>query len=458
MSRVLIIDDDAHLRGAIRDVLLARRHMVYEAGDGEEGLARVAEQSPDIILLDLELPRLHGLEVLRRVRQANGPPVIVMTMLTDVGPAIEAEKLGAASYVVKPIDFEALVLHVERLRNQQLADQELLHLREQKSYQHIVGASPPMTALFNVLRELAPIDVSTVLVTGESGTGKDVVARALHSGGVRAHAPFIEVDCAALPETLFESTLFGHERGAFTDAKTMKRGLFEIAAAGTIFLDEIGEVPLAAQAKLLRSLENRRFKRVGGVADIPLQAAIVAATNRDLAREVAAGRFREDLYFRLNVFPIALPPLRHRGNDIVVLAEHFVQTLSPRIGRKAMSLADDTKAALLGYSWPGNVRELKNAIERALILTKSSIVARGALPGEVQSSAVRIDARQRFLLPEDGVNLDELERDLLQQALVRANGNRSQAARLLGISRHALTYRMKQLPAGTVLTSADDDD
>lgn len=452
MIRVLIVDDDQVLRGAIRDVLVAHRHIVDEAGDGEQALARIAETSPDIVLLDLELPRLHGLEVLRRVRASNGPPVIVMTMLTDVAPAIEAEKLGAVTYIVKPLDFDELVLHVERLRDQIYESQELLHLRSKKAWDQIVGASPPMTQLFEVLRELAPIDVSTILVCGESGTGKDVVARALHNGGVRAGAPFIEVDCAALPETLFESTLFGHERGAFTDAKTMKRGLFEIAGAGTIFLDEIGEIPPAAQAKLLRSLENRRFKRVGGVTDIPLSAAVVAATNRDLQKEVAAGRFREDLYFRLNVFPIALPPLRQRGDDVVLLAEHFVRTLGPRIGRKDVSLSDDTLAALRAYAWPGNVRELKNTIERALILTRGATIERSVLPGELQHhSGVMLQRKQRFLLPEEGVDLEELERDLLQQALARAQGNRTQAAKLLGISRHALAYRMKQGAAG------DDD-
>ena len=448
MIRVLIVDDDPLLRAAIREVLTARRHLVDEAADGEQALARIAESPPDIVLLDLELPRLHGLEVLRRVRRSHGPPVIVMTMLTDVAPAVEAEKLGAVTYLVKPIDFDALVLHIERLRDHILEAQELQHLRGQKSYEQIVGASPPMTSLFDVLRELAPIDVSTILITGESGTGKDVVARALHSGGVRGRAPFIEVDCAALPETLFESTLFGHERGAFTDAKAMKRGLFEIAAAGTIFLDEIGEVPLAAQAKLLRSLENRRFKRVGGVTDIPLAAAIVAATNRDLANEVAAGRFREDLWFRLNVFPIALPPLRLRGDDVVMLAEHFVRTLSPRIGRKNVVLSDETKTALRAYFWPGNVRELKNAIERALILTKTALIEPRVLPGELQSAAA-LPSRHRFVLPDEGINLDELERSLLQQAIARAGGNRTKAAKFLGISRHALAYRLKQMALST---------
>lgn len=445
MIRILIVDDDDVLRAAVRAVLVARRHLVEEAADGEEALKRIAESPPDVILLDLELPRLHGLEVLRRVRAANGPPVIVMTVLTDAAFATEAEALGVVTYIAKPIDVDALIVHVEALRDQIHEAQELRHLREQKSYRQIVGASPPMTALFDVLRELAPIDVSTILLAGESGTGKDVVAHALHSGGVRARAPFIEVDCAALPETLFESTLFGHERGAFTDAKTMKRGLFEIAGAGTIFLDEIGEVPLAAQAKLLRSLENRRFKRVGGVVDIPLAAAIVAATNRDLVKEVAAGRFREDLWFRLNVFPIALPPLRLRGDDMLLLAEHFVRTLSPRIGRRNVQLSADTKAALLAYAWPGNVRELKNAIERALILTKTAVIERSVLPGELQAAPTQLGTRHRFLLPEEGVDLEELERDLMQQAMTRAQGNRTQAAKYLGISRHALAYRLKQL-------------
>ena len=457
MIRVLVVDDDPLLRATIRDALVAWRHIVDEASDGEQALVCIAEAPPDVILLTLEPPPSCGLEVLRRVRQIGGPPVIVMTTLTDVVHAIAAEKLGAVSYLVKPLDVDELVLHVERLRVQILENQELQHLRGQKSYEQIVGASPPMTALFDVLRELAPIDVSTILVCGESGTGKDVVARALHSGGVRADAPFIEVDCAALPETLFESILFGHERGAFTDAKAMKRGLFEIAGSGTIFLDEIGEVPLAAQAKLLRSLENRRFKRVGGITDISLGAAIVAATNRDLAKEVAAGRFREDLWFRLNVFPIALPPLRLRGDDILLLAEHFVRTLSPRIGRKDVVLSDETRAALLAYSWPGNVRELKNTIERALILTKTSVIERSVLPRELQASGVVLQSPlYRFLLPDEGVDLEALERDLLQQAMTRAAGNRSQAARWLGISRHALAYRLKQMSAAAAANGATE--
>ncbi len=446
--RVLVVDDDSVMRRVVTDTLRKRGHTVSEVSDGEQALACLHDDAPDVVVLDLELPKVHGLDVLRR-RPAGGPGVVVMTMLTDVAPAVEAEKLGALGYIIKPIDLDELVLVVERAGSTLQQEHELQHLRE-RAYPELIGNSPAMRALVDTLRELSTIDVSTILITGESGTGKDVVARSLHQGGLRTREPYIEVDCAALPETLFESTLFGHERGAFTDAKTMRRGLFEVAAGGTVFLDEIGEISLASQAKLLRALENRRFKRVGGTSDITLSAAVVAATNRDLAKEVQASRFREDLYFRLNVFPIHLPPLRERPGDALALANHFVRVLSPKIGRKVTHIADDAQRAFSSYSWPGNVRELKNVIERALILTKGAIIERQSLPAEVQG-IVPLQKKHRFLLPEGGVNLDEIERDLLQQALERTDGNRSHAAKLLGISRHALLYRLKQME------KSDDD-
>jgi DNA-binding NtrC family response regulator len=304
-----------------------------------------------------------------------------------------------------------------------------------------------MRRLFDTLRRLEDVRAPTVLIRGESGTGKDLIAHAIHEMGMRQTGPMMEVDCASLPENLIESELFGHERGAFTDAKAMKRGMFEVARAGTIFLDEMGELPLTMQAKLLRALENRKFKRVGGVQYMDLQAGIIAATNRDLAAEVKEGRFREDLYFRLNVITVEVPPLRERREDIPILVDHFIERFNREFRREVEGVSGDAMQRLVAYSWPGNVRELKNVIERIVILEARSVIETSHLPAEIRYgrlSRTGGSGGTPFILPEDGVDLEAVERSLIEQAMDRTNGNQSAAARLLGISRYALRYRLEK--------------
>jgi two-component system, NtrC family, response regulator AtoC len=457
VSRVLIIDDDRPLRLAVARALTREGHTVLEAGDGDEGLALVVGEAPDLVLLDLDMPRVHGLEVLRRVRADDGPPVVVMTSLTDAKVAQEADRLGAERFIVKPLDMADLVRVVQRIGQDAQRESELQALRARQAHDEIVGTSQAMRVLGETLSSLEDVDVSAILLTGESGTGKDLVARAIHARGRRRTEPLIEVDCAALPETLIESILFGHERGAFTDARTQKRGLFEVAGHGTVFLDEVGEIPLTMQARLLRALESRRVKRVGGTVDVPIHATVIAATNRRLDQLVAEGLFRSDLYYRLNVFPIALPALRERSEDIAPLAEHFVRVLAPRVGRPEVPLSPEALAALARYRWPGNVRELRNVIERALILTRGPRIELSALPAEVQGPGTPLPSSGGFQLPAEGLDLEALERDLLRQALERTGGNRTRAGRLLGISRHALAYRLKQLEAEGIVPDAGAD-
>jgi two-component system response regulator AtoC len=331
-------------------------------------------------------------------------------------------------------------------------------------YGELLGRSAAMRAVFEMLRRIEAVNVPTVLLVGESGTGKELVANAIHTNGPRRSAPYVEVDCAAVPDTLLESELFGHEKGSFTDARQLKRGLFEVAANGTLFLDEIGEMGLAAQAKLLRALETRRFKRVGGVTSLPLDAGIVAASNRDLRGEVKEGRFRADLFFRLNVVPISIPPLRARRDDIDVIAAHLVQKLGDTLGRRVDGISPGARALLHAYAWPGNVRELRNVLERAIILKRSDGAIDAAdLSPELsmrEAGSAPASVKAQFPLPPEGVNLVDVERALVEQALERAHGVRTHAAKLLGISRFALRYRLEKfglLAASELDTDADPD-
>jgi transcriptional regulator with PAS, ATPase and Fis domain len=336
------------------------------------------------------------------------------------------------------------------LNSERLA-QEVSYLRERERsrYGDLIGDSPAMLAVFETLRRLEGVDAPTVLITGESGTGKELVAQAIHQRGPRREAPFVAIDCASLPETLIESELFGHERGAFTDARLQKRGLFEVARGGTVFLDEIGEMPVGTQSKLLRALENRRIKRVGGVSEIQFDAGIVAATNRDLAKEVQAGRFRSDLYYRLAVILIDLPPLRQRAGDVAKLVGHFLEQLTKRIPGLLDGVSAPALEAMNRYSWPGNVREVKNVMERiATLYREDTQIELAHLPPEIKFAAptqvVTTSGSSRFVLPPEGVDLDAVERDFVIQALERTESNQTAAAKLLGISRYALRNRMEK--------------
>ena len=447
-ATVLVCDDEELIRWSLSEHLSGEGYRVVTASDGEEALERVAETSPDMILVDLKMPRMGGMEFLERLRKSGSDiPVVVITAHGAIDSAVEATRLGARDYLNKPFDLREVALIVQRTLEAKRLENEIQYLRSKQSpsYGRIIGDSPAMRKLFSILKRLESVEAPTVLLTGESGTGKDIVAHAIHDLGMRKRGPIMDVDCVSLPEALIESELFGHEKGAFTDAKALKRGQFEVAKGGTIFLDEIGEMPMSMQAKLLRALESRSFKRVGGVTDIRLDAGVIAATNRDLREEIQNGRFREDLFFRLNVINVEIPPLRERREDIPLLASHFVSEFNDSFRREVEGISEEAMGLLQEYRWPGNVRELRNVIERIVILENDDIIRAQHLPPEIRyGEGHRGENHETFVLPEAGVNLDEVEKSLIVQAMERTSSNQSAAARLLGITRYALRYRLEK--------------
>jgi DNA-binding NtrC family response regulator len=447
--RILCCDDEELVRWSVQTHLKKAGHEVDVAKDGIEALEAVDKGAYDAVILDLKMPRMDGLSVLRRLRETHPQvPVVMITAHGAIDSAIEATRLGARAYLSKPFDLRELQLQVERAVEHEELSRTVETLRDQalRRSEKLVGVSAAMGRVFDTLERLEKVDAPTVLITGESGTGKDLIAQAIHARGPRKAKPYVEVDCAALPDTLIESELFGHEKGAFTDAHSQKRGLFEVAKGGVVFLDEIGEMPLLTQAKLLRALENRRFRRVGGTVDLPLDAAVVAATNRDLQKEVKAGRFREDLFFRLHVVPIDVTPLRQRREDIAPLVAHMLERTARDLGRPIPEITQDALTALEGYQWPGNAREVRNIIERLLILRAGDTPIRAEeLPIEVRlPTSTGTGTGCPYVLPEEGVDLEAVERGLIDQAMARARGNQTQAARLLGITRYALRYRLEK--------------
>lgn len=460
-GRILVCDDEELIRWSIAEHLKAEGYIVETAEDGQDCLDKVALATPDAIIMDIKMPRLDGLSALRRLRQSeNDLPVVMITAHGAIDSAIEATKLGASAYLAKPFDLREISLQLHKVFEQHRLTREVSYLRDKnyQRYEKLVGESPAMQNVFDMLRRLENIDAPTVLITGESGTGKDLVAQAIHARGPRKNMPFMEIDCASLPDQLIEAELFGYEKGAFTDARQTKRGLFEVAKGGVIFLDEIGELSLGTQAKLLRALENRRFKRVGGVVDIPLDAAIIAATNRNLRNEVQQGRFREDLFFRLNVVPLEIPSLRKRLEDVPLLATHLLTRLNRDLGRNVAGFTADALRAMEGYGWPGNIRELRNIVERIVILKgDESPIRLDDMPAEIRFCGKGESSLKGcpFTLPNEGVNLEAVEAGLLQQALQRTNFNQSAAARLLGITRYALRYRMEKHGMATSKSHGD---
>jgi len=441
-ATVLVVDDDALVRWSVKDRLAREGLTVCEAMTAAEALEQASE-AVDLILLDYRLPDSDGIAVLNKVKQLYPDTLVVlMTAHSTIDTAVEAIKAGAFHYITKPFDVEELVLLVHNALEGHRLRREVKFLRHTAGREYgleaIVGASPPMREVKALLRRIAATPASTVLLTGETGTGKDLAAKALHHNSARAQRPFVNITCSAIPEQLLESELFGHERGAFTDARQQKRGLFEIADGGTVFLDEIGEMTPALQAKLLRVLEDRTFKRVGGLQDIRVDVRVVAATHRDLAQAVRDGRFREDLFYRLKVMPIHLPPLRERTGDVALLAKFFVDGFNREFKKGVVGIAVKALTLLDGDPWPGNVRELRNAIERAMLLTD-----REWLQPE-DFAVVPQSASGQFRLPDNGVKLDEIERQFLVQALDRAAWNQTNAAKLLGINRDQVRYRMEK--------------
>lgn len=450
--RVLIVEDESQIRWTLRQKFEERGYDVVEAGTGAAALDAFNGAVFDLIMLDFRLPDQTGIEVLRAIRDLDQDAVIIMmTAYSSIETAVEATKLGAFNYLVKPFQISQVMTTVDKALETTRLRREVRELRAQMRQQFgmdaIIGQHESMQRLYDTIRQVARTGVSTVFLRGETGTGKDLVARVIHHNSDRATAPFINITCTALSETLLESELFGHERGAFTDAKLQKKGLLEIADGGTAFLDEVGDMPPALQAKLLRFLEERRFRRVGGTQEIGVDVRVMAATNRDLEDAIEKGQFRRDLMYRLNVVTIVLPPLRARGNDLELLAHHFVDRFAKEFRRPVTGLAPDATARLRAYDWPGNVRELRNVLERAVLLARDDLLhAEDIVVGHGASNGVAFDF-ERVTLPPEGFDFDKLRRlefHLLQQALEKTNHNQTKAARLLNLTRDRLRYRLQK--------------
>lgn len=444
MKKILIADDEKNMIWAMKKALKDERYRLITASDGEEAVKLTMEEEPDLILLDLRMPKLDGMEVLKEIRRMDDKiPVIMLTAHGTMESAVEAMKLGALDYLSKPFDIDELKIIIERALDIGNMKQQIAFLTEElerSTGKSIIGSSEKMNEVLEIVNRVANSN-ATVLITGESGTGKELIANAIHYNGSRRDKPYIKVNCGALPEGLLESELFGHEKGAFTGAVARKPGRFERAEGGTIFLDEVGELTPAVQVKLLRILQEKEFERVGGIETIKANVRVIAATNRDLREMVNQGTFREDLFYRLNVIPIELPPLRQRRADIPSLIDHFVERFCKEMGRNKISFDKEAIDILINYPWKGNIRELENVIERIVILNQGEQVSKMALPKEVisQNSDGKV-----FELPEQGIDLDQLEKSFIEQALRRTDNNQTQAAKLLGITRHTLIYRMEK--------------
>jgi two-component system response regulator AtoC len=454
-QKILVVDDEKMIRWSLGEALRGWGFEPIEAETVSAALTAFEAEAPAAVLLDINLPDGSGLDVLRKVRQQQQDAVVIMiTANVLVDETIAALRGGAYDFIGKPINLEELHVAIRNgIEANRLRKEVNLFRREraqQFSFDQIVGDSPAMCEMLTLAHKVAESEVSSVLLQGESGTGKDLVAKAIHYHSTRAESPFVAINCAAIPGTLIESELFGYEKGAFTDAKARKEGMFEQAEGGTLFLDEIGELELSLQAKLLRVLEEGSFRRVGGLKDLPLDVRVIAASNRDLKTEGEAGRFRADLFYRLSVIQIDIPPLRERGDDIRVLAEHYMSSFKSRLRKDIASITPEALAAFRSYDWPGNVRELRNVIERAMILEDGDEITAKYLPrGLAAESRARtaIDsmAPDKVRLPAAGVSLEEVEMSLVRQALERSGGNQTKAAELLDISRDQLRYRMKKL-------------
>ncbi len=441
---VLVVDDEALIRKSLSKVLRAKGYSVETASTGAEGLEKLAELRPQVLVLDLRLPDTDGLTVLRRARRID--PLLQVIMITAYGEipmAFEAGKLDAVSFLRKPYEMEDIELAVEAAGRYFMQASELDLYRRQAwqsfSGEEIIGVSPPMRDVRELIDKVVKSKATSVLITGESGTGKELVARAIHYRSDRAHAPLMEVNCSSFQEHLLENELFGHERGAFTDAGETKKGLVELCDGGTLFLDEVGDMSLPTQAKLLRFIDYRSFKRVGGAQDIAVDIRIVAATNKDLDEEVRAGRFRSDLYFRLKVVSIPLPPLRERGDDILLLARHFLLEFSRKFKKDFKDIAPEACPMLASYRWPGNVRELRNVLERAVLLEDGAALEVEHLPREL--SGRRLVSDHDIASP----TLAQIEADHITEVLRLTAGNKSRAARILGISRQGLIEKLRRL-------------
>jgi len=454
MSRILVIDDELSMREMLEIFLTQDGHEVLTASDGAQGIARLTEEDNlDLVITDLRMPGAHGMVVLERARELHpNAPVVVMTAFASHQTATEAMKMGAYDYFSKPFSLDDIKATVDRAleRRRLVVESKRLRdtLHEQGVMRSLIGSSRAMQQVFDLVRRIARTRTN-VLVLGESGTGKELIARALHEQSDRRAAPFVVINCGAIPESLLESEFFGHKRGSFTGANADKDGLFKAASGGTLFLDEVAELPLSMQVKLLRVLQERLVKPVGDVRELPVDVRVIAATNRNLEAEVRAGRFREDLYYRLNVISVEIPPLRERSGDIASLAFHFLRRFSEELGKNLTDIEPDALQLLARHPFPGNVRELENVLERAVALEDGERITLWSLPPHLRLRAQPAAVETPLTLPDAGVDLDvvveDLERRLISQALQRAGGQKKEAARLLGISFRSFRYRLQKL-------------
>jgi len=454
MATILVVDDEPSMRELLQIFLSKQGHEVVTADSAAGALARAAEGDLDLVITDLRLGQDSGLDVLAAVKgQTPATEVVMVTAFATTENAIQAMKLGAYDYVLKPFKVDELRLVVDKAlerRSLVAENRALRHRLGPAKTDELLGGAPSIEELRGLVRKAAP-SRTTILILGESGTGKEVVARTIHAQGGRRDQPFVAINCGAIPEGLIESELFGHERGSFTGATGAKPGLFEVAGSGTLFLDEVGDLPAPVQVKLLRALQERRIRRVGGSRDLPMAARIVAATNRDLLQDVRDGRFREDLFYRLNVIQLRLPPLRERREDLPAFIAHFLERFAEETGKPLQAFDAEATRVLLGHGWPGNVRELANVVERAVTLSDGPAIGLAALPPNLRGAPAVVPGGPPRL-PEAGIDLqahlDEVERQLLEQALARTGGIKTEAARLVGLTFRSLRYRLAKLRIG----------
>jgi two-component system response regulator AtoC len=456
-SVILLVDDQDSIRFFLEKTLVQEGFEAHTAKNGTEAIEATRSVMPDLILLDLKLPDMDGIQVLKKIKSAFPEICVVMiTAFGDIETAVEAMKEGAFDFVTKPINLDQLLLVIHKGLESKRLSREVLQLKRQMElgdgFEYMTGRSPSMQRVYEVVKQVAKSDTTTVLIEGESGVGKEMIARLIHRYSNRADKPFLDINCASLPEQLLESELFGHEKGAFTDAKVQKQGLLELANRGTLFLDEIGEMSLTIQVKLLRVLERMVFRRVGGTSDIHVSVRVVSATNRELKKEVEENRFRPDLYYRLKVVPLHVPPLRERREDLLNFVKYFTNIYNKRFNKNFEKIDDDATALMLSYEWPGNIRELKNTIERIVLLEEGTTIKASHLPFsgvhmEENSIGKKVDQILSQPLPEEGVDLEaivaELEKQLIMKASEQAGWNQSRTARLLNLKRDKLRYRMK---------------
>jgi two-component system response regulator AtoC len=449
-TRILVVDDEHLIRWSLEQSLKKQGYDVITAASGEEAIRQVQEDAPALMLLDIQLPGMDGLQVLEKVKELDDEIIVVMvTALGVLETAVKAMRLGAHDYINKPFNLDELSIIVKKALETRQLRKEVAHLRSAQESKfgidNIIGESRHMKQVLDMVRKVAKSDASTVLIQGESGTGKELIARAIHMESARKDKPFMAINCAAVPETLLESELMGHEKGAFTDAKSQKQGLFEMTDGGTLFLDEIGDMEVGMQAKLLRVLEERTVRRVGGNKEIPVDVRIVSATNQELLKKIEDKTFRNDLYYRLQVIPIYLPPLRERRDDIMTLVDFFIRHYNREFGKTVAGVSKMARKFLEEYDWPGNVRELRNIIERAIILENEETLMLEHLPQELISKAGGDASGPMSLrIPPEGIDIEDVERELIRQSLEIAEGNQSKAAKKLNLGIDAFRYRMKK--------------